>query len=148
MSIKSGFEISSPDVVAEDFGSEIVVLNLSNGKYFSLRGVAADIWRDLASGLPPQILLDHLRSLQNIHADFVQSFVLDLIREELIRPSKASPDSISPDAAQSVVALSKGAEAPILEIFDDMAELILSDPIHDVDEDIGWPVKRTPPAEK
>ncbi len=148
MSIESVFEISAPEVVAEDFGSEIVVLNLSNGKYFSLMGVAADIWRDLATGLRPQILLDHLRCIQNKHAEPVQSFVLDLIREELIRPSQATPDSISPDTAHAVLSLNKGAEPPKLEIFDDMAELILSDPIHDVDEDIGWPVKRTPPAEK
>ena len=33
-------------------------------------------------------------------------------------------------------------QAPALEIYDDMAELILSDPIHEVDEDVGWPRKR------
>lgn len=32
-------------------------------------------------------------------------------------------------------------QAPALEIYD-MAELILSDPIHEVEEDVGWPRKR------
>ena len=33
-------------------------------------------------------------------------------------------------------------EAPRIEIFDDLAELIFADPIHDVDEQAGWPAPR------
>src|ERR1700746_1189878 len=43
-------EVAKPDCVADDFDGEIVVLNLVSGVYFSLRDLAAAVWRDLAAG--------------------------------------------------------------------------------------------------
>ena len=34
---------------------------------------------------------------------------------------------------------------PGIEVFDDLAELIFGDPIHDVDEQAGWPTLRPTP---
>lgn len=144
MSLGSCFEISAPNVVAEDFGAEIVVLNLSNGKYFSLTGVAANLWNDITQGHRPQDLLDQLGSVQSESTEAVRDFVLDLTREELIRPVQTESAPISLNMASTMIAFNDGAKPPKLEAFDDMAELILSDPIHDVDEDVGWPVKRAP----
>ncbi len=142
--LESHFEISAPDVVAEDFGTEIVVLNLSNGKYFSLTGVAANLWNDITQGHRPQDILGHLDSAQSKNTQAVQDFVLDLIREELIRsvPTETAPAPLS--TATTIASFNNSVEPPKLEAFDDMAELILSDPIHDVDEDVGWPVKHCP----
>lgn len=140
MTLRSCFELSSPDVVAEDFGTEIVVLNLSNGKYFSLIGAAVDIWKDILGGHHPGGLLDQLESDQYKHTETVRNFILDLIHQGLIRPIQNTVKSVPSNAA---VALINDAEPPNLASFDDMAELILADPIHDVEEDIGWPAKRT-----
>jgi hypothetical protein len=35
--------------------------------------------------------------------------------------------------------LADGAQDIVFEVYEDMQDLILSDPIHDVDETIGWP---------
>jgi hypothetical protein len=32
---------------------------------------------------------------------------------------------------------------PAIEVFDELAELIYGDPIHDVDEKVGWPTPRS-----
>ena len=143
MMLNSVFEVSVPDVVAEDFGSEVVVLNLSNGKYYSLVDVAADLWRDVVRGYSPQDILDKLHAVQNSSVDEVRSFFLNLVQEKLIRPVEVSCPLHSIDNATAIIAFSKGVKLQKLEIFDDMADLILSDPIHDVDEDRGWPIKRT-----
>ena len=142
MQLETSYEISVPDIVAEDFTTEIVVLNLANGKYFSLTGVAASLWNDIAAGHRPQDILDRL-SAQVKDTEAVRTFILDLIREELIRPVEVTVASVPADMACTTAASDIDAEPPRLEAFDDMAELILSDPIHDVDEDVGWPVKRT-----
>ncbi len=138
----TNFEISSPDVVAEDFGTEIVVLNLFNGKYFSLVDVAADVWRDIANGYRPLDLSHHLRETDSPSAVAVEQFLEALISESLIRPS--SKEAMARDAAcaTAVSALDHGAPPPRLDVFDDMVDLITCDPIHEVDEDLGWPVKR------
>ena len=32
-------------------------------------------------------------------------------------------------------------QTPVIEVFDDLAELIMIDPLHEVDAERGWPVK-------
>ena len=144
MSLERPYQISSPDVVAEDFGSEIVVLNLANGKYFSLIGIAASLWRDITGGHPPQALIDQLLSTKNLMSDAVRAFALTLISEQLIRPAENALASSPASAASSLTGIELITDPPKLQAYDDMAELILADPIHDVEEDIGWPVKRSP----
>jgi hypothetical protein len=136
------YEISSPDVVAEDFGTEIVVLNLVNGKYFSFTEFAAALWNDLSTGFRPVDLLARLPSQEALQERTTQ-FIQDLVREGLLRPASDQPVSVPPDTNPRVASCAS-LDPPRLVAFDDMAELILADPIHDVEEDIGWPVKRTP----
>lgn len=145
MHFKAVYEVSTPDVVAEDFGGEVVVLNLGNGRYFSLLGVSADIWRDLARGHKPQDLIDYAVAARASLGEAVSVLVASMIAEGLIRPLSDSEDRASPTGtASAAAALLAGEDVPPMEAFDDMAELILADPIHDVDEDMGWPVKRDP----
>jgi hypothetical protein len=137
----SSFEVAVPEVIAEEFGTEIVVLNLGNGKYFSLTGLAMDLWRDVSGGHRPKDLVERLMALHGEVGGGAQVFFQDLIREGLIRPVLAA-DAAPVGEASVLASLKQDAQPPRLEAFDDMAELILSDPIHDVDEDLGWPVKR------
>lgn len=140
----SSFEVAVPEVIAEEFGTEIVVLNLGNGKYFSLTGLAMDLWRDVSGGHRPKDLVDRLLALHGEVGSGAQIFFQDLIREGLIRPAQAAGAAPVPEAASVLASVAQDARPPKLEAFDDMAELILSDPIHDVDEDLGWPVRRDP----
>ena len=50
MSASCKYTINAPDVVAENLGGEIVILNLANGYYFSLGGIACQIWSLLLAG--------------------------------------------------------------------------------------------------
>ena len=54
MSVFNVYTINAPDVVAEDLDGEIVILNLANGHYFNLCGIAGPIWSLLLAGHPPQ----------------------------------------------------------------------------------------------
>ncbi len=141
MSFTAQYEVSTPEVVAEDFGSEIVILNLNNGKYFSLTGLASNLWRDLAAGHSPQRVIDQLSQTYGQQAAAIQQFVETLIGEQLIRSRSSANEILDPAHATVVITMSPEAVFPPLEMYDDMAELILSDPIHDVDEEMGWPVK-------
>lgn len=136
------FEIAAPEVIAEEFGTEIVVLNLGNGKYFSLTGLAMDLWRDISRGYRPKDLVDRLVVLHDAVGSGARIFFQELIREGLIRPVPAADTPPSLELATVLAALEQNSQPPRLEAFDDMAELILADPIHDVDEDLGWPTKR------
>jgi hypothetical protein len=134
---RTPLETAGPDIVAEDFGGEIVVLNLANGRYFSLPGLSADIWRDLAEGCTPGSLVESAMTVGVAMAEAVESIAAALVAEGLLRPRETPATSPLPKARFA------GVETlPVMESYDDMADLILSDPIHDVDENVGWPVKK------
>lgn len=129
-------EAAAPDVVAEDFGGEMVVLNLTNGKYFSLPGLTASLWRDLADGCPVETLAAAAKAAGPAVVESVESLAAGLVGEGLLRP-RTAPVAASPRTSFDGV-----AAVPAMESYDDMADLILADPVHDVEEAAGWPVRR------
>ena len=138
----NSYEISSPDVVAEVFAGEVVVLNLENGKYFSLRGLSAQLWAVIMEGYTPHHIPEYLHGKQHMRAQASDTFLQSLIDEKLIRECERVHELSSSIEDLLAVNADEDQEQPVLEIYDDMAELILSDPIHEVDEDVGWPRKR------
>ena len=128
--------INAPDVVAEDFDGQVVILNLANGHYFSLEGCAGDIWALLSEGHTPASILASINNGEPaIHDDSV-TFLNTVMDLELLRPN----DAAGPNPAPIATAWRK--DPPRLEIYKDLAELIYADPIHDVDDQAGWPKPR------
>lgn len=134
------FAINAPDVVAEDFDGKIVILNLGDGRYFSLDGIASQIWSLLVAGLSPAAILESIEAHQPSLTGRSSEFVDRLIELKLIRPQDAEAGN-----AQGPIDETWSGEEPRIEVFDDLAELILADPIHDVDEQAGWPAPRPNP---
>ncbi len=60
MDFDARFEICAPEVVAEDFDGEIVILNLEDGLYFSLAGLGNAIWTWLMAGQTPSSIVEFL----------------------------------------------------------------------------------------
>jgi hypothetical protein len=73
----------------------------------------------------------------------VEDFVVGLLAEGLIEPCNAAlpAEPYQVDAAL----LANASLPPRLVRHTDMEDLILLDPIHDVD-DAGWPTRKTEPA--
>jgi hypothetical protein len=136
----SRYAINAPDVVAEDFDGKIVILNLADGRYFSLEGIASQIWSLLLAGQSPEAILGSIETHQPSLTQRSQEFVDRVIELKLIRPEDAALGDV-PGAIDEIWS----AEEPKIEVFDDLAELILADPIHDVDEQAGWPSPRPTP---
>ena len=132
----SGYAINAPDVVAEDFDGQTVVLNLSDGRYFSLGGIASRIWDELINGRTPQAIFDSIDQHQPSLREEAGRFIGALVGFGLIRPAADGSEALS-----AVTNYEWSAEPPRIEVFDDLAELIFADPIHDVDEQVGWPAR-------
>ncbi len=128
------FELNRPDVVTESFDGEFVVLDLSSGVYFAFQGSGNAIFQALEQGARPGDILAALETAGNAHRAAAADFIDALISARLIRPAANQQANAAPFPAAAV------ATAPALERFDDLAELILADPIHDADADRGWPL--------
>jgi len=133
------YEINAPDIVAEDFDGQVVVLNLANGHYYGVHGAGGMLWTLLAARQPVDAIRAHLRAERPELVDGALRFIGELVSLELVReaPADAMPTPV-PWASWP-------AEAPRLEAFSDLAELITADPVHDVDVEAGWPKLRQQP---
>lgn len=146
MTAKDRFKVNSPDVAWESFDGEAVIVNLQSGHYFSARGTAALIWRTLAGGAS-RSELDALMSLTFDAAPSemqgpVGAFIADLLERALLVPLAAGDGaSAAPSPAPSSPAAKTPFSAPVLDTYADMQDILLLDPIHEVD-DKGWPHPR------
>ena len=129
-------EVAVPEIAAEDFDGEIVAMHLETGMYFSMADTAAIIWRDLAAGHSAESVVRHAGSNKEL-ANAVERYIVALVDAGLMRKVASAPGTIV--AAQFGAAVADGAALPVLEAFGDMKKLLLLDPVHEVDEKVGWP---------
>ena len=131
-----------PKVVRECFEDEVVIINLENGNYYSLNGTGAEIWRELETGgaavAVAAALAARYEAPKTMIRQAVESFIRQLEEQGLVTETEAMV-SVAP-AAQPPVESKAVFELPELAVFSDMQDLLLLDPIHDVDES-GWPAR-------
>jgi hypothetical protein len=130
------YRINEPDVSAETFEEEVLVINLANGHYHSLRGSGVWLWQALTAGLGRSEAIDRLvlgRGEDAGAAEQSADFIDRLVDEGLL---VTAPERI--DVGGCDVAPPGPFVAPSMETFTDMENLLTIDPIHDVDSQ-GWP---------
>jgi len=140
------FRINTPTVVHETIDDEVVIIDFDTGAYFSLGPVGARVWRgidkcDCAQEIAAAIRREFACADADVGAD-VARLLDEFRREKLIVPLENGAQSRSPSAADVAAASDSAASrpytAPVLHKYTDMQELLLLDPIHEVDE-TGWP---------
>ena len=138
------YGINVPNIAHEVFGDEVVIVNLYSGIYYSLRGIAAQVWiRAIQNYSLNEILADLSLIYEDIAAENkqqVSELITDLLDKNLITgvqektAAKVEFDSTLPK---------KLFVKPEIEVFLDMQEILLLDPVHDVDKN-GWPIMKDP----
>ncbi len=128
------FGLAGPHVASEAFDGEYVVLNLNTGKYFSLAGGAAAVWGGLAAGMSVDTITSALPADDARRAQ-VAACVGQFIEHGLI-VQQGKAGVADERLAAGVVAA--GGDFSV-DVFDDMADLFVADPIHDVSPEAGWP---------
>jgi hypothetical protein len=147
------FRINSPKVIHETIDGETVIVNLDSGNYYSLDTLGAEIWNSVGKGVP----VDHI--IEDVSCRYagereeidrtVRLFLNELLQEALISPLE--PGAAGSLAAHETPVTNAPADglrpftAPTLQMYNDMQDLLLLDPIHEVDE-TGWPNAKTADA--
>jgi hypothetical protein len=131
----------APRIHADVIGDEALVISFETGKYYTIRGTGADLIRSLVVG---PVHEDQIRDA--LEADFpeessfirelrrteIEGFMATLLSERLVE--RAFCDK------KTHVAFTGSYGFQQLEVMDDLADLLLIDPIHDVTGS-GWPNK-------
>lgn len=137
MSLTDRYELNSPPIVAELVDGEVIAIDLDRGSYYSLEKETAAVWTALISGRSGQEILAALPAAPEAGrlADELQGFVGALLAEKLIRPSAPARRPEGTFGAMTPWA----AGTLRFERFTDMQDLLVLDPVHEVDEEAGWP---------
>lgn len=140
------FRINTPMVTHEIIDGEAVIINLDTGNYYSLVDTGSLIWALVDKGASASEMQSLVQ--QSYHGNTtdidrgVAELLVQLQQENLVVPVDGAP---AVDAAElkQILPAGNGHEKPSfnppqLNKYSDMQELLLLDPIHDVDE-TGWP---------
>lgn len=128
----------------ETIDGEVIVINLTSGTYYSLRGSGADIWSLIQDTATQAEVVEALSSRYDTARPELEGAVSGLVIE--LRAEGLVAD-IAGDAPTPVErpSLSEGAKLPFdvprLEKYTDLQDLVLLDPVHQV-TDTGWPAPR------
>ncbi len=141
MFTSSNYNINSTKVVFERFDDETVLINLESGNYYGLMDTARVILELISAGADNKNIIDCLADMYNIDQQIIEKEILEFIQlllsEELIELKQDNLDVFDYKSFNLDFPL-HSYKPPTMEIYSDMQDLILLDPIHDVSNQ-GWP---------
>jgi hypothetical protein len=137
------YRINSPQVISETVAEETIIVNLATGHYFNLQGTAVEIWDALERGEDVDGIVDSLgqryEAANGAISEAVDELVQSLVDNDLI---------VADESREAIPAAAAGSRngdggrlpfvAPSFTTFTDMQDIILLDPVHEVDSR-GWP---------
>jgi len=140
------YRINTPHVVAETLDGEATIVDLDSGTYYALNESGSLIWDGLIAGSAPSQVAEELTRTYALDSGgagrAVDELMGRLVEAKLI--VEAAESRQNGDEATAVAGASsrnsspRQYAAPELSTYTDMQELLLLDPIHEVDES-GWP---------
>ena len=142
----TSFKINRPRVVHEIIDGELILINFDSGNYYSCDKVAADIWALVAGGNAVGEIVEKISCRYDGNyldmENAVKRFLAELHQEDLIVPVNTGGEKNIRESAVDPNSKSQPKkiqfDAPVLQKYSDMRELLLLDPVHEVDE-TGWP---------
>jgi hypothetical protein len=139
------FRINTPHVVAETLDGEATIVDLDSGTYYALNETGSLIWDQLIAGAAKSQVAETFANAYDLEDKDAARAVDDLIKSLadanlIVEAGEAAQNGAGPTAAApgSQNGSRRPYAEPELSTYTDMQELLLLDPIHEVDES-GWP---------
>ena len=139
------YNVNRAKIVEETIDGEVIIINLDKGHYFSLNGTGTDIWEYIKFGTPTLDIVANIKvnysDPKNSIEHSINKLLINLLAEELIVTTDQHINNIKFNSISNIDIVNDNKKSfiePILEKYTDMEDLLLLDPIHDVDEQ-GWP---------
>lgn len=115
MTEPTSYAINTSKAISETLDGETIIINLETGTYYSMNPAGTALWAAIGEG-----------KAISAEASGVRTFLDTLLADGLITPRETAGT------------LAASVDDPVITKYTDMQEMLLADPIHDVDEG-GWP---------
>ena len=123
---------------------QAVVINFVSGMYYGTTALGSVILERLLNGCAPAESAGAVKSLPGCPEDFdaqLDAFITKLRNKEILLDGETDPGG---GEEIGDMALADGFELTLDE-FSEVQDLILADPVHDVDVEQGWPFFKEEP---
>lgn len=116
----------------ETIEGETILIDADKGVLLLLSGSAPWIWDRFTGGADCETVLAEIAGgFGDAAAAQSGAFIDSMLAIGLLVPARAAEAPAAP--------LPSAFEPPAIETFEDISEIIMMDPIHDVDSAAGWP---------
>lgn len=118
---------------------QAIVINFTTGMYYGTSSLGSAALDALLSGASVEATVAAIKALPGCPADIdasMATFVDALLEKEVVVPAETNPAAV---VAIDESALADGFLLSVDE-FTEVQDLILADPVHDVDVEQGWPI--------
>jgi hypothetical protein len=132
----SHYRLASADITHQFLDGEVVAIDFQTGHYHNLRGAAAQAFAALLAGLSEENLSSVFTDAPADAPALLQGLIDTWLKAGLLVAGSAATSTEPPSPVAWTV--------PTSEVFADMQQLLLADPIHDVGDN-AWPRQATPP---
>lgn len=136
--------VPTPQVIHETLDQETVVVNLDNGTYYSLDPSGCVAWQAFASGATLEEAVAWISSRFTADPGVVhrecERILREFLAEGLMVPSEEPPTPLPAPVGSERPPF----QPPQLSRYTDMQDLLLLDPVHEVDLAAGWPIAKPP----
>ena len=131
--------IDTTRVVHDVNDGEVLAIRSDTGTYYSMDGSATVAWQAIAAGADELAIIDELAARYVIDRPTarlaVAAFLDQLLHERLVI---SGGGEVAPARAAEAPGQPLPWLAPVVQVYTDMQDLLLFDPIHEVGPE-GWP---------
>ena len=134
------YSLNLPRMFYDMADDHAIIIDSETGNYYMLNTIASKVFLYLTRGASPSELSTVLSKVPGCPEDIrkrIEDFCTQLVDEGILNVGEWEHFNGETDAGEFWFA--EGIEFK-LDKYGDMADLIAADPIHDVDEEVGWPI--------
>ena len=146
--LSSRLRPNDAEVAAKVMDGEAIMINLSNGMYYSMELVGGHVWEQIDAGRSLEEIVQSIVSTYDVSWDQaaadLDSLVTDLLAESLVFEQAGPTEASIPVPPAS--AGKQPYEPPLLNKFSDMGDLLALDPPMPGMQDIPWKEAAEEPA--
>lgn len=133
MESETYYRIVDSKVAHEIIDGEAIIIHFDTGNYYSLNGISSRMWEWFEARASRTQIHEAFKPMTIDQAKGLDAFIENLVQEGILEKTSSGADSPATLPRHEIP-----FELPTLSKYNDMQVLLLSDPIHDVDE-TGWP---------
>ena len=131
------YKLNESKMFADVTNNVAIIINSETGIYYAINNCGSVVFQAILDGCSKQSIVETLKKIVNCPTDIEQklnAFINELLQKEIIIEGEQT--SNTPTFDEEVI--KKDNFEMKLSEYADAQEMLLADPIHDVDEEEGW----------